>query len=29
MGEVDKLKRGEPPRELDRIVRMQMAADAE
>jgi hypothetical protein len=29
MGEVDKLKRGEPPREADRIVRMQVAADAE
>ena len=26
---VDKLKRGEPPREPDRIVRMQVAADAE
>jgi hypothetical protein len=29
MGEVDKLKRGEPPHEPDRIVRMQVAADAE
>jgi len=29
MGEVDTLKRGEPPREPDRIVRMQVAADAE
>ena len=29
MDVVDKLKRGEPPREPDRIVRMQVAADAE
>jgi peptidylprolyl isomerase len=29
MDVVDKLKRGEPPRNPDRIIRMQVAADAE